>query len=300
MNKAIIKQKFPTIDEIYKYKTLILSISQPLDVQLNESNTKYIIKYNFDLNENTIEIPSNCIIAIDGGSISNGTLVGNNSILLNVNKVDNILFNVSKEGTWLDVDQLNSISIGTVTSGNIPEVTITKDGTNSILNFVLPKGTGILDISKTDTSGLIDTYTITYDDGSISTFTVTNGKDEEESIQDLKTINGETLIGVGNIYTYAPKVIQVYSSATIEPNTLNIWNSVPSTITLGNPIEGYVNEYMIRFSTDDISPSITFPTFKNSDEEIINIKWSETLSLEPNATYEISIIDEYGAITKFG
>lgn len=299
MNKAIIKQKFPTIDEVYRYKTLILSISQPLDVQLNESNIKYIIKYNFDLNGNTIEIPSNCIIAIDGGSISNGTLVGNNSILLNVNKVDNILFNVSKEGTWLDVDQLNSISIGTVTSGNIPEVTITKDGTNSILNFVLPKGKGILNISKTNTSGLVDTYTITYDDGSTSTFTVTNGRDGEESTQELKTINEETLIGVGNIYTYTPKVIQTYSSATIEPNTLNIWNSVPSTITLGNPIEGYVNEYMIRFSTDDISPSITFPTFKNSDEEIINIKWSETLSLEPNATYEISIIDEYGAITKF-
>ena len=303
MNKAVIKQKFPTINEIYKYKTLILSITQPLDVQLNESNTKYIIKYSFDLEGNTIEIPSNCIIAIDGGSISNGTLVGNNSILLNVNKVDNILCNVSKEGTWLDIDQLNSISIGTVTSGNTPEVTITKDGSNSILNFVLPKGKGILDISKTNTSGLIDTYTITYDDGSISTFTITNGKDGqngEESAQEFKTINGETLLGTGNIYTYTPKVIQTYSSVTIEPNTLNIWNSVPSTIILGNPIEGYVNEYMIRFSTDSISQSLSFPVFYNSNNERINIKWSDTVSLTPDTTYEISIIDEYGAITKFG
>lgn len=299
MNKAIIKQKFPTINETYKYKTLILSISQPLDVQLNESNTKYIIKYNFDLNGNTIEIPSNCIIAIDGGSISNGTLVGNNSILLNVNKVDNILFNVSKEGTWLDVDQLNSISIGTVTSGNIPEVTITKDGTNSILNFVLPKGKGILNISKTNTSGLVDTYTITYDDNSTSTFTVTNGEDGEQFASDLKTINRETLIGVGNIYTYTPKVIQTYSSATIEPNTLNIWDSVPSTIILGNPIEGYVNEYMIRFSTDNTVPQ--FPTFRDSNNTNItnDIKWSDTLSLETNAIYEISIIDGLGAITKY-
>jgi hypothetical protein len=36
-------------------------------------------------------------------------------------------------------------------------------------------GKGIQNITKTGTSGLIDTYTITYTDGSTSTFTVTNG-----------------------------------------------------------------------------------------------------------------------------
>ena len=36
-------------------------------------------------------------------------------------------------------------------------------------------GKGITSITKTGTSGLIDTYTITYTDGSTSTFTVTNG-----------------------------------------------------------------------------------------------------------------------------
>ena len=36
-------------------------------------------------------------------------------------------------------------------------------------------GKGIQNITKTGTSGLVDTYTITYTDGSTSTFTVTNG-----------------------------------------------------------------------------------------------------------------------------
>lgn len=36
-------------------------------------------------------------------------------------------------------------------------------------------GKGIQNIRKTGTSGLVDTYTITYTDGSTSTFTVTNG-----------------------------------------------------------------------------------------------------------------------------
>jgi hypothetical protein len=44
------------------------------------------------------------------------------------------------------------------------------DGTN---------GRGISSIGKTSTSGLVDTYTITYTDNTTSTFNVTNGQDGE-------------------------------------------------------------------------------------------------------------------------
>ena len=40
-----------------------------------------------------------------------------------------------------------------------------------------PTGNGIASTSKTGTSGLVDTYTITYTDGRTETFTVTNGRD---------------------------------------------------------------------------------------------------------------------------
>jgi hypothetical protein len=39
-----------------------------------------------------------------------------------------------------------------------------------------PAGKGIQSITKTGTSGLVDTYTITYTDGTTTTFTVTNGE----------------------------------------------------------------------------------------------------------------------------
>ena len=39
-----------------------------------------------------------------------------------------------------------------------------------------PTGNGIASIEKTGTSGLVDTYTITYTDGNTTTFTVTNAK----------------------------------------------------------------------------------------------------------------------------
>lgn len=37
-------------------------------------NTRYIIKWNYDLNGQTITIPSNCILSFEGGSFYNGTV----------------------------------------------------------------------------------------------------------------------------------------------------------------------------------------------------------------------------------
>lgn len=52
-------------------------------------------------------------------------------------------------------------------------------------------GVSIQNIEKTSTSGSVDTYTITYSDGSTSTFKVTNGVDENQGIQGVKGDTGE-------------------------------------------------------------------------------------------------------------
>ena len=65
-----------------------------------EPNTKYIINHILNLNRQTIKIPENCIIEINGGQLKNGTLVGNNTILLNPNGVDSIFNNITQNGTW--------------------------------------------------------------------------------------------------------------------------------------------------------------------------------------------------------
>lgn len=46
-------------------------------------------------------------------------------------------------------------------------------------------GNGIASITKTGTSGLVDTYTITYTDGTTTTFTVTNGRNGTGSVADV-------------------------------------------------------------------------------------------------------------------
>ena len=96
-----------------------------------------------------------------------------------------------------------NIQIGTVVSGNNPSVTRTGTNENPILNFTLVKGdkgdtgntgptgatgNGIASITKTSTSGLVDTYTITYTDGTTTTFEVTNGEDGEVTETELNVV----------------------------------------------------------------------------------------------------------------
>ena len=50
---------------------------------LSEANFIYIIQYDFDLNGQTISLPAGCVLQFNGGSISNGTLLFNNTFLIN-------------------------------------------------------------------------------------------------------------------------------------------------------------------------------------------------------------------------
>lgn len=88
--------------------------------------------------------------------------------------------------------QAATITVGSTTTGQAgTSASVTNSGTSSaaILDFVIPKGdkgdtgntgatgNGISSITKTSTSGLVDTYTIDYTNGNDTTFDITNGKD---------------------------------------------------------------------------------------------------------------------------
>ena len=105
-------------------------------------------------------------------------------------------------GAYVDsgVDASITITIGntsTLPAGSSATVTNSGTSTDPVFNFGIPKGdtgatgatgNGIASITKTGTSGLVDTYTITFTNGNTSTFTVTNGADGSGSVSSVNNI----------------------------------------------------------------------------------------------------------------
>lgn len=125
-----------------------------------------------------------------------------------------------------DTGTAATIEVGSVTSGETPSVTNSGTSSQAVFDFVLPKGdkgdtgntgangNGIASIEKTGTSGLVDTYTITYTDGTTTTFTVTNGQDGTGAgdMTKLKYDPDNTVYDEGGIPNYVHKEISIDSA----------------------------------------------------------------------------------------
>lgn len=69
------------LGRVYLRKNIVSSINKNILTQdmIKKTNTRYIIQYDYDLNEKTITIPEGCVLQFEGGSFSNGIITGNNT-----------------------------------------------------------------------------------------------------------------------------------------------------------------------------------------------------------------------------
>lgn len=78
--------------------SVVNKLTEKLQDVVTKSNTTYTISSSYDLDDKTFTLPDNVtLIFKSDGKISNGTLVGSNSVISADRKV---LFNVNIEGTW--------------------------------------------------------------------------------------------------------------------------------------------------------------------------------------------------------
>lgn len=140
-----------------------------------------------------------------------------------------------------------TVTVGTTTTGAAgTNASVTNSGTTSaaVFDFVIPRGTdgnGIVSIIKTGTSGLVDTYTITFTNGTTTTFTVTNGQNGSGAGDMLKSVydtndngivdNAERVDG----YTVARNVLAgEYTNTQIDNKVSAV---LPSTGTTGQYLQ---------------------------------------------------------------
>lgn len=97
-NKTYDKQSFSGLGRVYLRKNIVGDKNVLTQAMINKANTIYVIQYDYDLKEANINIPENCVLQFDGGSLSNGTIVGNNTKIKT--ELEKIFNNITIDGNW--------------------------------------------------------------------------------------------------------------------------------------------------------------------------------------------------------
>lgn len=87
-DKAYNSAAFSGLGRVHLRKNLSGGKNIITQAMVNKSNTIYHIQYDYDLNGETITLPAGCVLEFKGGSIGNGTIIFNGTII----KADGIAF----------------------------------------------------------------------------------------------------------------------------------------------------------------------------------------------------------------
>jgi hypothetical protein len=99
-DRDYVEGTFNGLGEIILRKNQVGIVNLLEQVNINKPNTIYIIRYDFCLGGATITLPKNSTLKFEGGSIDNGTIIGNNSSI--ISDIDKTILgkDLIIEGTW--------------------------------------------------------------------------------------------------------------------------------------------------------------------------------------------------------
>lgn len=84
--------------DTYSCSKVVLKKSVNLQSQLKKENATYVVKHDFDLKEAQISIPKGSKLLFQGGSLNNGTILGNGTVI-SAEKV-RVFNNITLSGSW--------------------------------------------------------------------------------------------------------------------------------------------------------------------------------------------------------
>ncbi len=169
----------------------------------------------------------------------------------------------------------------------------------------------IVDIKLSSSDGLIDTYTITYTDGSSSTFTIANGahgvngesgKDGADGADGKDGVNGADGNGIASIIlTSSEGLIDTYTITFTngETTTFTVTNGktddvsvVPQPIQFIEKGEGYV------LPSTGVGEQIAFGTFSTYSKYLVPPYVNVTVTMKTGGSYGFARTDESGNVVE--
>ena len=165
-----------------------------------------------------------------------------------------------EQGDYVDsgIDASITLTIQDVTMlayGATPYVTNTGTPTDPIFHLFIPKAAGISGVAKTGTSGLVDTYTITMEDGTTKTFDVTNGAKGDTGATGPQGPKGDT----GDTGPTGPTgatgngiqgIAKTGTSGLVDTYTITFTDGTTTTFTVTNGRDGSGSGDMLKADYD--------------------------------------------------
>lgn len=145
-------------------------------------------------------------------------------------------------------------------------------------------GNGISTIQKTSTSGLVDTYTITYTNGNTDTLTVTNGEDGEDLTDELEETNSR-LGYLSTLMNLFEKITGTGTSDTLNDTSntimklgLNTNTTTQNTTTGKNIFNGVVWQKCILNTGLPVNIGTGSTVINSSDANNINFSTGDSFN----------------------
>ena len=187
------------------------------------------------------------------------------------------------------VDASISVQIADITmlsEGATPYVTNTGTDTDPVFHLFIPvgaTGNGIASISKTGTSGNVDTYTITMTNGNTATFTVTNATSGSVATLTDVTLNnpatGQTLIYNSTTQKWENASIPAPSVALNDLTDVTI-TSASNGQVLTKTSNGWENKTLATYVDGTITSGNTSVTISDASittNSLIDIYWEDAV-----------------------
>lgn len=181
--------------------------------------------------------------------------------------------------------------------------TASYDVDEGVFTFGIPRGNkgdtgdtgvGISSITKTGTSGLVDTYTITYTDSSTSTFTVTNGDDGDDGVG-IRSIAKTGTSGLVDTYTitYTDNTTSTFTVTNGQNGTGSVSDVLQNGVSV---LDGDTAKVVVPTKTSDLTNDSNFVADANYVHTDANFTTTEKNKLAGIASgAEVNVQSDWNA-----
>ena len=140
-DKEYSKESYSGLGRVYLRKNIVDGVNVLTQDMIAKTNTRYIIQYDYDLQGAEITIPEGCVLDFQGGSLSNGNIVGS---ITKIKEYGNCIFDrIIVSGHWdvpristgmfKDVDKLNTlIQVFNLTNENVSNHVTIEEGIHNV------------------------------------------------------------------------------------------------------------------------------------------------------------------------